>query len=221
MPKTDSVTLLLPGQGPQGEIDWVNVSEHELRERASVFSYDLWAARKKVRVQPIWVRFITAHIYVDHILTCFIRDNMPNAGALVRSGGRRKYLIDKLEICEAMAWIPRDLAAVVKRLNTMRNGFAHDLNFVVQKAEVESFLAIFPTTMKELANYGLDARKSASGPRDNEVSIYLETFLVVLDMQRQRVLATHYLARHRERELGRAMINAKKVLEKLDDPSGR
>lgn len=205
--------MLQPGQGPQGDIDWTSVTEAELRQRASVFSYKLYVARKKLRVQPIWVRFIAAHIYVDHILTTLIKDNMPNPGALMKSSGRRKYLIDKLEICEAMYWIPKDLATVVKRLNSLRNGFAHELNFEVPKADIESFLSVFPKQVKELAEETLAQRRD--GARDNRLSMYLEVFLVTLDLQRQAVLLRRYLARHRERELGKAMLNARKVLQSV------
>jgi len=209
----EEVKVLQPGQGPQGEIDWNSVTEAELRQRATVFSYKLYAARKKLRVQPIWVRFIAAHIYVDHILTTLIKDNMPNPGALVKSTGRRKYLIDKLEICEAMGWLPKELATVVKRLNSLRNGFAHELNFEVPKADIDSFLAIFPKQVKEPAEETL-AQKRA-GARDNVLSMHLEVFLVTLDLQRQAVLMTRYLARHRERELGKAMLNARRVLQSV------
>lgn len=208
------IKILQPGQGPQGAIDWETVTEEELRQRASVFSYRLYAARKKLRVQPIWVRFISAHIYVDHILTTFIRDNMPNPGALVKSSGRRKYLVDKLEICEAMAWVPKDLATVIKRLNSLRNGFAHDLNFEVPRAEIASFKAVFPNQVKELAEETLALKRP--GARDNELSLYLETFLVTLDLQRQAVLLRRYLAQHRERELGKAMLNARRVLQAVE-----
>lgn len=213
MSESAEVKVLQPGQGPQGAIEWGTVTEGELRERASVFSYKLHTARKKLRVQPIWVRFIAAHIYVDHILTTLIKDNMPNPGALVKSTGRRKYLIDKLEICEAMDWVPKELASLIKRLNSLRNGFAHELNFEVPKADIATFLAIFPKHMKDLAKEALVQKRS--GARDNELSIHLEVFLVTLDLQRQRVLLGRYLARHRERELGKAMLNARKVLQSV------
>jgi hypothetical protein len=208
------IKILEPGDGPEGAIDWDTVTEDELRQRAFVFSYRLNVARKKLRVQPIWVRFITAHIYVDHILTTFIKDNTPNPAALVKSTGRRKYLVDKLEICEAMAWVPKDLATVIKRLNTLRNGFAHDLNFEVPRSEITNFQAVFPKPVKELVEETLALKRP--GARDNELSMHLEVFLVTLDLQRQGVLLRRYLARHRERELGKAMLNARRVLQAVE-----
>jgi hypothetical protein len=94
------------------------------------------------------------------------------------------------------------------------NSFAHDLNFEVPRTEIANFQAVFPKPIKELADEMLSTGRA--GARDNELSMYLETFLVSLDLQRQSVLLRRYLARHRERELGKAMLNARRVLQAVE-----
>lgn len=92
---------------------------------------------------PDWVKLLVAHIYLDHILTETLRDQLPNADAYL--SGHRSF-VDKLQVCQALGFYQNDLGALMKAINSKRNKFAHKLSFDVSAEEKRDLFRIFTKT---------------------------------------------------------------------------
>ncbi len=112
------VRIREPKDAFTSQIDWETVTEKELEDRASVFSFEISTLKRRLGGNSNWSKIIVAHIYVDHILTQTLTENMQNPSAINKN--RRKYVLDKLEMCEAMGWIDTADAVIIKKLNTKR-----------------------------------------------------------------------------------------------------
>lgn len=208
----EKIEILLPKDAYKEPIDWETVTEEELIRRSSIYSYNIHDVRKRLRARQNWIKFIVAHLYVDHILTSLITENLKKPD-VYKSDSRRKYVLDKLEICEAMGWIDPDVSKIVKKLNSIRNSLSHDLNFIVSRNLTLAFENSFSKKFKDILRASMkDAGTPEKAP---PLSQYLELLLILIDQNRQAVLRQQYLSRRQSRELHKAMVNARRVLQEI------
>lgn len=202
------IVIREPKDAPKNPIQWESVTEQELADRAKVFSFELSIMRRRLGVNSNWAKIIVAHIYADHILTQTLIENLHKPSA-IEVKGRRKYLLDKLEMCEAMGWVDPTDATILKKLNSLRNRFAHTLSFSVTANDVSGLRDAMP---KEYCQLAEEKRNGKPSLKD-----YLAILLVFMDIKRQNVLKQRYLERLRQRELHKAMLNARAVLSQFRD----
>ncbi|RVA58216.1 hypothetical protein EN933_02285 [Mesorhizobium sp. M7A.F.Ca.US.001.01.1.1] len=210
-----AVTVRQPKDARTDEIDWQTVDHEELKERALVYSYDLIEAKTRlIDVEP-WVAVITAHIYVDHVLTNLLAENLKQPNAMLGEQ-RRKYVLEKLEICEAMDWINPEVTPVIRKLNSIRNGLAHNLVFELSKQTTLDLINCLPKVARDLV---AENHTPTEGQPLASLGHHLQTLLIFLDMNRQQVLLHNYITRLRDRDLKKAMMNARDVLRSIQGGS--
>jgi len=207
------VVIRQPSDTPSIPIDWSTVTESELKDRANIFSFDLDTLRTRLGVNSNWAKIIVGHIYADHIISQTLRENLKNPGSLGIEN-RQKYLLDKLQICESMYWVDPVDAAILRKLNKLRNNFAHTLSFNVTKKEIYDFKNLLPKEYRELADE-IAVKRNTKG-ESGYFRDYIRVFIIMIDIKRQSVLRSNYLRKFRERELGKAMENARRVIRKAE-----
>ncbi len=90
-----------------------------------------------------WVCLIACHIFIDHILTEYLKDILPSPDAYF--GGGYRGFGEKLRLCEAHGLFPEGYVQTLHILNSIRNRFAHQLVFEMSDGDkTRLFLAFSP-----------------------------------------------------------------------------
>jgi hypothetical protein len=136
---------------------------------------------------------IRAHLYIEHIVIGLLRAALafPERIDLDRMAFARK-----VELCEALGVMPKDLAGAVRKLNAFRNKAAHHLNFE-------------PTTeQKSEFAYAFTGRYADERLRGTNFGTQLATLIYGLEFRRQA-----YVKEKREEQalLDEALAAAKKA----------
>jgi len=216
MSESEDYEILNPGEVQFGPIDWSIVTPEELSRRASVFSFTANKAKERLLKVERWIALITTHIYIDHILSQLLSENLRKPDALMNDRRRKYYVLEKLEISEAMGWLGEPYSPIIRKVNSVRNNLAHNLIFELPPQLERDLIRMMTPEMTQITKETFKPKDTQSEP---ELGDHLLTFLVFLDIARQSVLRLNYMSRHRDRELAKAMVNAREVLAKwqLDD----
>ena len=81
---------------------------------------------------------ISTHLWIEYLLTRCLETILPNPDALFTDRPPSFYLL--VSLCEAHDIIAPDFANVLRKVNALRNKFAHQLNFEPQQQEVDAIL---------------------------------------------------------------------------------
>jgi len=197
------------------EIDWETADDETLNRNAFVFCFDVIEFGKKIKANADWVKIVSAHLYIDHILTCCMEDHIQNEKYLPSDGRISTY--DKINICASMGWIQEDMVPILRRINRIRNLLAHRLDFKVSIDDKNSIKHLMPKRY-------LDRYKEYKGnqgikwiQRGHVLAGLLGVIIVHLDMERQFSLRRKLHQKHRLNKLNKAVEHAKDVLQRIDD----
>jgi hypothetical protein len=83
---------------------------------------------------------LSAHLYIENCLVKLIEVTLPFPEKLFRE--YRPSFQQLLALCQAHDLLSDDLALLLKKLNTIRNKFSHNLQYRVDKTVIQDFLAI-------------------------------------------------------------------------------
>ncbi|MGN7773539.1 hypothetical protein [Phyllobacterium sp. 22552] len=197
-----------------GDIDWRSITEEEIKATAAISSYDHDEFAQRMDNHDEWVKIIIAHIYIDHILNQMISESLARPDAIINEK-RRKYVLDKLEICLANGLISDALFTIITKINSLRNTFAHNLNFSVSAKQKSGLVGVF----HESANHILEEIGETNNEDFKDVSFILKFTVALLDFERQTNLKNKYTSIKGQVALRDAINNARKVLaEPWPDP---
>ena len=105
-------------------------------------SFDIAEFLQRMTEGYDWIKLIVTHIYLDHIVTETLKDQLPDPAAYLKG---HKPFIDKLNICQALGYFEGEFGGLLKAVNTARNRFAHKLIFDVTEEEKKNLFRLFTT----------------------------------------------------------------------------
>ena len=88
---------------------------------------------------PIITYVISNHLWLEHLLVRCLIAVLPNPEALFRSSRIPRFPL-LVDLCEAHDIIASDFANVLRKVNALRNKFAHRIQFEPDQKEVEALL---------------------------------------------------------------------------------
>jgi hypothetical protein len=94
--------------------------------------------KKVLDANPLIEYVISNHLWLEHLLVRCLRNVLPNPDALFRSRSPVFPLL--VDLCEAHCIIGPDFANVLRKVNALRNKFAHRMSFEPDLEEVEALL---------------------------------------------------------------------------------
>lgn len=201
-----------PGQdnGPltPDDREFMALSSEQLQDLASQFSFDVNQLVKHMKNKNAWILLIQGHLYIDHILNTMLLDSFVDKDVIAIG---RLGFTQRLELAIAFGLISKDLTVVVKKINSVRNRLAHNLDFDVNAVEVRELINTVPSAIRKF-----DLR-NPEVPRKNEISLgeLMEMVAVLLDTDRQKAA----LLRFRERKLRLAAAAFAHSVRKQDGSS--
>ena len=92
-----------------------------------------------VESHPLLSYVLSVHLHVERWLRELLSMTLPNPEVLLKES--RFSFLDAVVLCQALNVLDDDLAVVLKKLNTLRNKFAHVRSFSPAEEMIEEFLA--------------------------------------------------------------------------------
>ena len=93
---------------------------------------------KVLDANPLITYVISNHLWLEHLLICCLRTVLPSPDALFRARNPSFPLL--VNLCEAHCIIAPDFANVLRKVNALRNKFAHRMLFDPNLEEVGALL---------------------------------------------------------------------------------
>jgi hypothetical protein len=87
---------------------------------------------------PFIAYVISNHLWIEHLMILCLQNVLPNPDAIFRPRGPSFTLL--VNLCEAHCIIEPDFANVLRKVNALRNKFAHRMSFEPGLEEVEALL---------------------------------------------------------------------------------
>jgi len=187
------------------------MTDDEIREAAGGFCFDINECRKRIYKGDNWQSIIHAHLFFDHVLNAFLKDEITEPGHLDLD---RMVFAAKLDLCAALGLINDSNKGFLRKVNSLRNSIAHDLVFKITSKHVSQLYEMLDANSKDLVNEQVKEHKSKSTKLHNTLLVSL----VLLDIVRQNWAAHRLFMEKRRRGLAAAMDNARRVLDSLDAP---
>jgi len=91
-----------------------------------------------IDASPLITYIISNHLWLEHLLIRSLFAALPKPEALFQHGTPSFPML--VALCEAHSIIESDFAEVLRKVNALRNKFAHRLSFEPKEAEVEALL---------------------------------------------------------------------------------
>lgn len=101
-------------------------------------------ALRKLRVSNRSLQLISAHLIIDHILTCFLKDQLISKPSFKPE---RLTFINRIDLIYSMGCIPYDLVMWIKKINGIRNKIAHEMGYEISRAFSDEIIKNFPVEM--------------------------------------------------------------------------
>lgn len=154
------------------DIALVKKTEDEIKAEVSVFSFDIPSLKKRVRDDDPAQVFIQAHLYLDHIITRLLSESVPFPRLLQLD---RTGFSQKLQLVAAMGLLHPSQIAPIKVINSIRNKIAHQLDYVVKRADETKLRSSLPK--------GTDREEDGT---QTSVAGVLRPLTVMIDVARQQ-----------------------------------
>ncbi|MCI5123573.1 MAG: hypothetical protein D3925_03625 [Candidatus Electrothrix sp. AR5] len=87
---------------------------------------------------PFIAYVISNHLWIEHLMILCLQNVLPNPDAIFRSRCPSFALL--VNLCEAHRIIEPDFANVLRKVNALRNKFAHRMSFEPDLKEAEALL---------------------------------------------------------------------------------
>ena len=169
-------------------------SADDIRIEVSVFSFDVSALDRRVQDGNAAQAFIQAHLYLDHVVSRLLSENVPFPRQLQLD---RSGFSQKLQLVAALGLLKPGHIAPIKVINSIRNKIAHQLDYAVQASD----------EAKLRSTIGKGADREEDGSQTPLVQL-LRLLIVLVDLERQE-RAFERLMRMR------AVANARVVLDRF------
>jgi len=103
-------------------------------------SFEILEFLERISISEDWAKLIVAQIYLDHIITETIKDQLLDSDAFLGKTSSRKNFHDKLSLCNALGFFTEHVGDAIRAVNSCRNKFAHQLVFEVSEADKQKIL---------------------------------------------------------------------------------
>lgn len=183
----------------------LELSDTEIRASTAVFSFEFSEFTARVTSGEQWVQLITAHLYLDHILTFMLSEGLVVPTAIETT---RLSFSQRLQMCAALGLLPDDQARAIDKVNNLRNRLAHSLIFSV---ETKDILDLTNSTPKRIR----DALKATKGRRRGPLHLSELLIGIVLsaELSRQSNAENRSLQQKAAAKLTKALIDAQPTLD--------
>jgi hypothetical protein len=91
-----------------------------------------------IEIHPLLSYVLAVHLHVERWLREFLSLALPNPDVLLNNS--RMSFIEMVLLCQALDILDDDLANILKKLNSLRNKFAHTRSFEPSKQQIDEFL---------------------------------------------------------------------------------
>ncbi|MBY6068056.1 hypothetical protein KUW17_14975 [Leisingera aquaemixtae] len=177
-----------------GFVNPLDATEEDLRKVTEASCFNVKQIARRLRLRNRGSQVLTAHLALDHVLEIFLEEQfLPNPTVNLE----RMYFMQKANFLFSLGCLSRENLSWCRRLNSVRNGLAHRLNFEVEDGEVTKFVDGF----SKYDEKGLLPGKKFAH------ALLLLVLRVETDLRSVRYQS---LKRHT------AMLNAKRVLDDVD-----
>lgn len=176
----------------------LDVPKERFRKLCSEPCFDIKKVGKRLRLNNRGTQVLNAHLALDHVLTVFLNDQFISAKK-VRTD--RMSFNQKADLLYSLGKLPQENHYWAKKVNSLRNKLAHELDFKVPDENVAEFVEHF----KDVDGEGLVDR----------LQFAHSLFLIVLYVEKDR---TQQLSFDVDRHL--SMLNARKVLAEIAPSEG-
>ena len=130
----------------EDERELLRTPDSVLRERAAAtVSFDMDRMVDRVNGGE-WQNVLQAHLYLDHVLTLILRENVPNPNALKLD---RIGFSQKVDLANALSLVPASHVALLRRVNTLRNKISHDVDYVLTDIDTRAVCNTVPTHLAQ------------------------------------------------------------------------
>mgnify|MGYP003119028745 CR=1 FL=1 len=152
--------------------------DDEIISRNGTYSFDRKGFDARISSGDAWQRVVQGHLYFEHAVGQLLLEALkkPEAISLSRMGYSQR-----LDLASAMGILDDEILPALRKINSLRNNLAHNLNFeITDKDVLELANCTSPAMRKALqADKGADARPF-------ELYDVLMGNMVLLETQRQR-----------------------------------
>jgi hypothetical protein len=137
-----------PKRPPMSEADFelLRTPDSELRLQCRVMSFNPDKMFARVG-EAAWHNVIQAHLYLDHIVTAIITENIPKPRALKLD---RISFSQKLDLISALGVVELDVISLLRAINVMRNKMAHDIDFELGSENIDYVIKRVPSHLADI-----------------------------------------------------------------------
>lgn len=181
------------------ELELLSTSNQNILKKHEAFSFDYEDFLERVKVGDNWQQLVQSHLYFEHVVTQILSEALANPEAISLS---RMGFSQRLDLIVAMALLPDELVAPIRKISRLRNKLAHNLSFRVSERDVRNLENCTPTHLR-------DAVRAEEGRAAGPLALHelIGVILLKADIIRQ-----HHAA---SREIGKkAELRLKAVLRK-------
>jgi hypothetical protein len=161
--------------------------DDEIISRNRTFSFDVKGFDTSISSGDAWQRIVQGHLYFEHAVGQLLLESLkrPEAISLSRMGYSQR-----LDLASALGVLDDELLYALRKINSLRNNLAHNLNFEITDQDV---LDLANCTSPELRKSIRTDKSSDSRPL--ELYDLLMGNMVLLESRRQQNAASRELQR--------------------------
>ena len=179
-----------------GFIDILEASEEDVKKLCEDYCFDLKDLASRLRLNNHATQLLTAHLALDHTLSVFLSQQFVAHSAIDVD---RWAFAQKVDLLYSLGLFDKGLLEALRLINKLRNKAAHQLNFKVSSKDVDAVIR-------------------HCRAEDGKISGRLRFAEALLITLLQLDAARSHDA-YRQAMSYRAMLNARRVLNKVDQAS--
>lgn len=177
--------------------------DEEIIARNKKYSFDVQSFDSRISTGDAWQRIVQGHLFFEHVVGQLLLEALtkPEAISLSRMGYSQR-----LDLASAMGILSDEQIVALRKINSLRNKLAHDLNFEITEQDVLDLANCTPREMRAAIqrDKGVDAC-----PLD--LYDLLMGNLVMLESRRQENAASKELRRKHFLKMRFALDNYRRV----------
>lgn len=184
------------------ERELLSTSDEEIIRKHQNFSFDLDEFFKRTQNGDYWQQLIQAHLYFEHVISQILTEALtrPEAISLSRMG-----FSQRLDLIVALALLPDELIAPIRKISSMRNKISHSLTFEITDNDIRDLEKCTPAHLRDAL------RPDADGNfRPLKLREILMVILLKADIIRQQRAAGRQINK-------KAELRLRKVLEETHE----
>lgn len=159
-------------------------------------SYDPTEFSSLIDDNPLWSCVIVAHIHIDHVLDTFLNEFCIRP-EVINPQKHRLTVLDKSVFLHSVGVLSKGSLTAIKKLNSIRNKFAHKLHFEVSHKEQIGYRSVFTSSYQSR----LTERPEFKEAERNEIDLKTLLKLSVVFVEEERLASLIGSLRRAQSEL--------------------